>query len=161
MPKKLAYQESLKQISIIYVAVFLELIIFLGIAVFVITSNNGGKLNNFSLYSQFKTGIVLFFMIDMLLIYFLPKKMINRISEKEDMDSKLIKYRNAYFLKMGLIEILGLSLIVFLFLYGDYVMLVPIAIVFFILISNRPIVKKIGNELVLNGEEKSILESRD
>ncbi|MBN2610703.1 MAG: hypothetical protein JXB00_04025 [Bacteroidales bacterium] len=154
-------KECIKQLSLLFTAMLIGILIFAGFVVFIIVANNGGILgsNNFS-YDILKWvfAVLVAFLIPFAII--IHRKRTDSINPSLTLEKKLTLYRNSFIFKIMLIDLICMLNSLLLLLYGEIYLVAPLALFITYFILNRPYVERIAEELNLSYREKSLLKDQ-
>lgn len=147
----------LKNLSLIYGALFLGMLLFLVIASLVV-SNSGALGNNDQQTNQILKWVVIALSVGGIpLAFAVPQKMIKSIDKSLSLTEKLKKYQQALIIRFAITE--GSALLTtFAFLFtGDTDLILLLAIILLFYIISRPNPFKAATDLELSQAEKARL----
>jgi hypothetical protein len=152
-------REHYRQINLFFIALFLSVVILLGVSVFVRITDNF----RFTFSTSREIGLIFKILLGIFIILLLPlsyilhKRKIEKLKETRDLLQKLSFYKSSLMVKLIIIEYLCIFNLVTFFLFGDPYLLIPVSFFLLILLMNRPTIEKISTELDLTIEEREKL----
>ncbi len=153
-------KECFRQLNLVFTAYLLGVILFSGVVVFTVIKNDGGLLSSGMNISRImKLVFALMIVVLIPAAFFLHRNNISKIETGQSVEKKMIIYRNSFIIKAGIIEFLCIANTVILLLVGDIYLLIPLVLLIFYLIINRPGTYKISLELSLTPEDKKSISS--
>ena len=147
----------LKAISILFIALFTGVVMFLVISV-VLVYFQGSPINDEQVQFIFLIAISVFALVCLVSALSIYKKRIHAIATSgSDVQQKLNDYRAAVIVYLALCEGAALFSIIGLFLTGNYWLVVITVVMLAAMLFKKPSRKKIVNELQLNWNEEQQL----
>ena len=107
------------------------------------------------------TALYILTLINIPLGYYLHTKKLKSILHLENLDEKLMRYRESFLIKLLLFESITMFSLVIFLLYSNYQSFIVVAIVIVLFLINKPTEFIIKNELELEYEEKMDNENSD
>ncbi|MFO7657259.1 MAG: hypothetical protein R6W78_09340 [Bacteroidales bacterium] len=156
-----APKECIRQLSLLFAAMLIGILIFAGFVIFIVVTNNGGLMNSYA-----HSYDVLKWVFAALVVFLIPFAIIThrRKTEKINpllrLEEKLTLYRNSFLFKIMIIDFICMLNSFLLLLYGEIYLVAPLALFFTYFILNRPYVERIAEELNLSYQEKSLLKDQ-
>lgn len=152
-------KEHYRQINLFFIALFLSVVILLGVSVFVRITNSFKFTFSTSreIGTIFKILLGIFIIILLPLSYILHKRKIEKLKETRNLSEKLSGYKSSLMVKLIIIEYLCIFSLITFFFFGSPYLLIPVSLFLLILLMNRPTIEKISTELNLTLEEKENL----
>lgn len=157
MQNNLSNQDTLKALSIIHYALIAGLLIFTGVAYYVIgpTMAGGEAESYYSLFRYLIPGVAI---MAILFGRFIGTKMLQKAQEIGELPLKLSAYQSIAIVRWSLMEGAGMFAVVAYLLTGNQVFIMVALAAAAYLFTQKPTVNLISQELGLSNEETRELE---
>jgi len=150
------HSSNLKQIQIIYWAIFAALLLMFGVSIFVLS--DFGSVWDFSVNEKeiFKTGIVIIALFGIPAGYAFHKKKMSHLPTDLAIEEKLKAYKTSFFIKIVTLESLGIIALTGYLFSADVVFLFIFGLLFITYLLNIPTKVRVMDELNPNEEDNSL-----
>ncbi|MEO1654320.1 MAG: hypothetical protein AAFU64_12315 [Bacteroidota bacterium] len=145
-------------LGILHIAMLMGQVIFLGVVFFILNSEGAALEADPALELIMQVGIAVFIVMGLFGGNFLFKRLVVTTREKSSLGEKLKAYQTACVVRFALLEAPAILCIVAFFLTGNYFFAGLSLVVILVFLMNRPTKTKLMMDLELSGEEKTTLD---